>query len=263
MTAATPGAPPPNLPIPPARDNSSGFGVPPTPKPDVQPLAVPRPPGGGIDAPDPFAPSPNIAPRPVGSVSAAPEPVLQQFTVPPTISVQAPPAFRQPPPRRRGRTLALLVAAVVMLALIGGVGYAGIRFFWRATDDTTEQTPLPSATPFASATPTATASSDPAQDLVDTDQDGLNAAEERFYGTDLSLADTDGDSFKDGDEVRAGYDPLGPGKLDSDGDGFPDPDEIAFGSDAFNPDSDGDGYSDGDEIENGYNPLIPSPGDKL
>ena len=99
--------------------------------------------------------------------------------------------------------------------------------------------------------------------ILDSDKDGLTVAEERFYGTDSELADTDGDGYEDGEEVRAGYDPLGPGKLDSDNDGFPDPDEREFGSDPFNPDTDGDGYSDGDEIKNGHNPLIPSPGDKL
>ncbi len=99
--------------------------------------------------------------------------------------------------------------------------------------------------------------------VLDSDNDGLNAAGESFYGTDPENADTDGDGYNDGEEVRAGYDPLGPGKLDSDNDGFPDPDEREFGTDPFNPDTDGDGYSDGDEIKNGYNPLIPAPGDRL
>lgn len=98
---------------------------------------------------------------------------------------------------------------------------------------------------------------------MDEDNDGLTTAEERFYNTDPALADTDKDGFKDGEEVRAGYDPLGPGKLDTDNDGFPDPDERSFGSDPANPDTDGDGYNDGAEIKNGYNPLIQSPGDKL
>jgi hypothetical protein len=125
---------------------------------------------------------------------------------------------------------------------------------------------IPSATPVASATPTIgspTPSVDASAEISDVDKDGLTAAEERYYGTDPNNADTDGDGYKDGDEVKAGYDPLGPGKLDSDNDGFPDPDERAFGTDPFNPDTDGDGYKDGDEIAHGHSPLIAAPNDKL
>lgn len=100
-------------------------------------------------------------------------------------------------------------------------------------------------------------------DVADPDEDGLTNAEERHYGTDTTKADTDGDGFKDSEEVRNGYNPLGTGKLDSDNDGFPDPDERKFGTDPFNPDTDKDGYSDGAEIARGYNPLIASPNDKL
>jgi len=74
------------------------------------------------------------------------------------------------------------------------------------------------------------------QDMTDTDQDGLTDAEERELGTNINSIDsdfdglfdreevrvyktdplnkdTDGDSFLDGDEVRAGYNPNGEGKL--------------------------------------------------
>lgn len=48
----------------------------------------------------------------------------------------------------------------------------------------------------------------------DTDADGLTDYEEfNFYHSNPDLADTDGDGFKDGDEVRKGYNPLGAGKL--------------------------------------------------
>lgn len=53
---------------------------------------------------------------------------------------------------------------------------------------------------------------------ADPDNDGLTDEMEIFFGTDASNPDTDGDGFKDGDEVNRGYDPLLPGsaKLDYD-----------------------------------------------
>ncbi|MFA6603610.1 MAG: hypothetical protein WCT10_02065 [Patescibacteria group bacterium] len=49
---------------------------------------------------------------------------------------------------------------------------------------------------------------------VDTDNDGLTDFEEvRQYKTDPKKPDTDGDGYLDGAEVKAGYNPLGPGKL--------------------------------------------------
>jgi len=49
---------------------------------------------------------------------------------------------------------------------------------------------------------------------IDTDGDGLFDREEaNVYKTNPSIADTDGDGYSDGDEVKNGYNPLGPGKL--------------------------------------------------
>jgi hypothetical protein len=48
----------------------------------------------------------------------------------------------------------------------------------------------------------------------DSDNDGLTDYQEVcIYGTNPLNPDTDGDSYKDGDEVKNGYNPLGPGKL--------------------------------------------------
>ena len=47
----------------------------------------------------------------------------------------------------------------------------------------------------------------------DVDLDGLVAADEALYGSNPNKADTDGDGFKDGDEVKNGFNPAGPGKL--------------------------------------------------
>jgi hypothetical protein len=44
----------------------------------------------------------------------------------------------------------------------------------------------------------------------DADQDGLSDEEEKVFGTDPFVRDTDGDSYADGVEVESGYDPLKP-----------------------------------------------------
>jgi hypothetical protein len=47
----------------------------------------------------------------------------------------------------------------------------------------------------------------------DTDGDGLTLAQEEQYGSDPANFDTDGDGYSDGDEVSAGYSPIGEGAL--------------------------------------------------
>lgn len=91
----------------------------------------------------------------------------------------------------------------------------------------------------------------------DADQDGLPDSVETIYKTDTAKADSDGDGYNDGDEVKNGYDPLKPGsiKLDSDNDGLTDDQECKWGTDPFNPDTDGDGYNDGAEVANGFDPT--------
>lgn len=233
--------PPPNLPTPLGLDSTPLRGLP----------------GGGADAPDPFGTSAKL-PTP-----SAPPPAAEA-------SPLAPPAFRRPQTvRPRRRTLAFVLVGAIVLLLLGVVAFVAFRLLFSGGSASHEVTPTPTASPAsASESPAPTASSlpgsaDAAAQVADGDADGLTNAEEAYYRTDPNKADTDGDGFTDSQEVRAGYDPLGPGKLDSDNDGFPDPDEREFGSDPFNPDTDGDGYKDGAEIKNGYNPLIPSPGDKL
>jgi len=50
--------------------------------------------------------------------------------------------------------------------------------------------------------------------VIDTDNDGLSDYEEvKIYHTNPLSADSDGDSYLDGAEVKGGYDPNGPGKL--------------------------------------------------
>lgn len=52
--------------------------------------------------------------------------------------------------------------------------------------------------------------------LLDSDNDGLSNAQEIIWNTSASLADTDGDGYRDGAEINAGYIPTGPGKFNLD-----------------------------------------------
>jgi hypothetical protein len=61
-----------------------------------------------------------------------------------------------------------------------------------------------------------TAVSADSSSTVDTDADGLTDEQEKVYGSDVNNPDTDGDGYKDGAEVKAGYDPImaGSARLD-------------------------------------------------
>lgn len=69
----------------------------------------------------------------------------------------------------------------------------------------------------------------------DYDGDGLGAYDEQTYGTDVTLADTDGDGLNDGDEV------------------------FSYGTAPLNADTDGDGYADGFELTRSMDPLVFNP----
>ena len=88
----------------------------------------------------------------------------------------------------------------------------------------------------------------------DPDQDGLTNEQELQLGSDPNKADTDGDGFNDGDEIRKYH--TSPIRTDTDSDGLSDSDEInTYGTNPANADTDGDSYPDGTEIQKGYNPL--------
>lgn len=115
----------------------------------------------------------------------------------------------------------------------------------------------------------------------DADNDGLTLEQEYLYLTNPFNADTDGDGYKDGEEVANGNSPIGDGKLDQvalsnfkdkeslsvniddkyrneddlDNDGLTNEVELAYGTDTKKADTDGDGYTDKQEIENGYDPA--------
>ncbi len=265
---------------------------------DENPL-VQRP-GGGVDAPDPFisdtsgkgsvSPKPwNPVPATSGSSAVPAAPVANDPLKPAVVGKSAetvlpPTAFQKPvTPRRNKRVIVLLGGGLVVVLLMAALGMVVMNVLFKdesvtstvvVTSPTVSVMPttvlspsvtmteeLPTVSPLSTINPQTTMTAEEA--VSDADEDGLTAAEEEHYNTDPNEADTDGDGYTDGEEVKAGYDPLGPGKLDSDNDGFPDPDERAFGTDPYDPDTDGDGYEDGAEIDNGFNPLISSPGDKL
>ncbi|MFK5976232.1 MAG: FISUMP domain-containing protein [Sulfurovum sp.] len=87
------------------------------------------------------------------------------------------------------------------------------------------------------------------------DRDGdtlTNIDENNTWHTDYKNPDTDGDGFDDGNETRAGTDPLNPcdpnpnaGICDRDSDGLTNAQEGIIGTDPSNPDTDGDGFIDG------------------
>lgn len=284
--------PPPNLPLsgddgltprPPIGQPQKDSPAPNTGGQNVaQPAPITQRPGGGTDAPDPF-----IAATKNNEGGAkqpeSPTPTATNTTPPPIANATplAPAAFSRPVPVRRNRRVVVLVGgSVVLLLFLATLGIVVARLLFGGDDN--DPVAIPTVVPLTAPaqvspvgtqpinqtdtqatgyTPEETYSAE--NEILDLDNDGLTTAEERFYRTDPNNPDTDGDGYKDGEEVRAGYDPLGPGKLDSDNDGFPDPDERAFGTDPYNPDTDGDGYPDGLEIQNNHNPLIPAPNDYL
>jgi hypothetical protein len=82
------------------------------------------------------------------------------------------------------------------------------------TPEVNTNTPQPLNSNIPAPTPGAIAPQDDPNSTVDTDHDGLTDFQEvHIYHTDLMNPDTDGDGFSDGDEVKNGYNPLGPGKL--------------------------------------------------
>ncbi|MCX6792406.1 MAG: hypothetical protein NTY12_00035 [Candidatus Falkowbacteria bacterium] len=73
---------------------------------------------------------------------------------------------------------------------------------WKISDESWAESINNSET--ENSTPTASA---------DDDQDGLSNLEETLLGTNLKIADSDGDNYKDAEEFNNGYNPAGAGKL--------------------------------------------------
>ena len=93
---------------------------------------------------------------------------------------------------------------------------------------------------------------DPRDDILDSDQDGLDNLRESRLGTDPFDPDTDDDGLIDSEEVTPGGDGwvTDPLDADTDDDGIADGEESTIGRDGhitnpLDPDTDGDGLSDG------------------
>lgn len=91
--------------------------------------------------------------------------------------------------------------------------------------------------------------------LSDQDLDGLpDSHETGIYGTDPSLADTDGDGIDDGEELAA-WDALDCSGLGCGGCWDCDIDNDGQANNLLDADADGDGFLDGEELLAGYDPA--------
>lgn len=118
--------------------------------------------------------------------------------------------------------IGLIVVAIVVVA-----GLVGIGMWLFYTLD-----PFAAPVREQQQTNNSSNSSIPLQEL-DSDKDGIRDIDERRYGTDAQLADTDGDGLSDYTELNQ------------------------YDTDPLVADTDGDTYLDGDEIANGYDPFGP------
>ena len=124
---------------------------------------------------------------------------------------------------------------VVALGLDGSVWVWGNNSYGQLGDGTTSSRLSAYKLPGLLAT-------DPSWSMADSDGDGLKNGDEVRLGCDPLKADTNGDGLMDGAAVAAGLSCSNP---DMDGDGVPNSVELAMGTDPFNPDTDGDGVPDG------------------
>ena len=91
---------------------------------------------------------------------------------------------------------------------------------------------------------------------ADPDADGLPNSVEKSIGTNGEVADTDGDGYKDLDEIKSGHDPIQTLAADVDSDGISDAIERSVWlSDYTKADTDGDGQNDLEEVKAGTAPV--------
>ncbi len=174
----------------------------------------------------------------------------------------------------------MIIGIIVILAILGGIGWWAYGAFLDTSSDTVTTTPTPAATSdnsdeessagpsgFTFDTPavdptnssSATTTPDTDSSITDTSSIGDTTPTDSTATTSTvpsptqpTITDSDNDGLTDQEEVGYGTDPQDP---DTDGDGLTDQEEIeAWGTDPLNEDTDGDSYGDGTEIDNGFNP---------
>lgn len=142
----------------------------------------------------------------------------------------------------------IITIAIIVLVVIGAIaaGFWGYSYFSSIAKAPAINAPIVPQTP-VDTTNTANTGAETAAPIAesstpstvitdankDSDGDGLADMEEKTFGTDLNLADTDADGLTDWAEVKI------------------------YKTDPLNPDTDADGYKDGAEVINGYDPLKP------
>lgn len=239
VRAASPPAPAP-VPLPPAPPAARAMGAPTgaSRAPAVDDILagversspVIRTPREGAPVVPSSARTPNAA---TGSRVPPPE-ALRSFPTDEERSIAA----KQPPMfARKGFIIALL--SLLLLAAFGGAAWAVYTLFFSRLPlpppTTGVFTVQPTPQPAVVATPPAPAVAVspvpvPAEVELDSDHDGLTDTEEEKYGTNKFATDSDADGLTDRDEVKV----FGtqPDNADTDGDSFPDGQEVLNG---YNP----------------------------
>lgn len=192
--------------------------------------------------------APVAAPTQAPSALLTPPPI--RTSAPAAAPTPAPQAVASEPVSGGFGVMKTLLVILVVLGLVGGAAYAAYRIMvseptatgvldsltgkGTAADDTTstagattDDTTTDTTSPTTTKNPETFLDSDGdgltnAEELdagtlannPDTDSDGLGDREEvKVYDTNPRKADTDGDTFLDGQEVAGGYNPNGDGKL--------------------------------------------------
>lgn len=195
-------------------------------------LAVPMP----ATAPAPIAPQPKKVEDMFAAVEKNPaQPTVNAMpTMKSPMTTNAAPIFPEEHSKKKMFSIIAIAVIIVLIAVAAGAFYFRIQ----SAPVTTLTPPIAENAADVSDQPAGEvpAAVENATANIDSDNDGLTDAEEATLGTSSSATDsdadglndydevkvyhtnplnpdTDGDSFKDGQEVTNGYDPNGPGKL--------------------------------------------------
>lgn len=262
-------------PVPPAPAPS--IPVAPASAPSIQAMPRPAPAPAPAPAPTSFTPA-SSAP----ALPKEPEDIFGEVDHAKTPSRSLPPApMRMGPSHTFGKTVALVLSVIVILALAGGLfWFFLIRDQQPSTADVLPisaptipesvsvepvqpiEPAAPASVPVLDVSPSidgsaAVTSSFTQPVPITTPPEGVNIPPPTPVEPTPSPAsmDTDNDGLNDQRETELGTDPQ---KTDTDGDALSDGDEVLkYGTNPVNRDTDGDGYGDGSEIGNRYNPRGP------